>query len=182
MSVPTEKSPRAEPGERGWQDEVRRLRRTTPFSRTAQGRARRTAGPNFFSVTAKVGAAFRSNLVLRSGAAGVASRRTLQCALERPSRRPLRGPLRTRLVGQATLPWETLFPVTPKPPCVGPPPPPFGWSPSPVSLTLHRGGEASAPFLPCASARGRGTMRSMVVGVLAAGRMRWQLLFPFIRL
>ena len=46
------------------------------------------------------------------------------------------------------------------------PRPPFGWSPSPVSLSLHGGGDAAAPFLPCASARGRGTMRSMVVGVL----------------
>ena len=39
-------------------------------------------------VTAQVGAAFRSNLVLRSDAAGVASRRTLQCPLERPCETP----------------------------------------------------------------------------------------------
>ena len=57
-----------------------------------------------------------------------------------------------------------------KPPRAAPPPPPFGWSSSPVSLSLHGGGDAAAPFLPCASARGRGTMRSMVVGVLTVGR------------
>ena len=57
----------------------------------------------------------------------------------------------SRLVG-----GEKIFPVAPKPLRGAPPPPPFGWSPSPVSLALHGGGEAAAPFLPCASARGGG--------------------------
>ncbi len=35
---------------------------------------------------------------------------------------------------------------------------PIGWSPFPVSLSLHGGGDAAAAFLPCASARVRGNM------------------------
>ncbi len=56
---------------------------------------------------------------------------------------------------------------------------PIGWSPSPLPHSLHGGGDAAPPFLPCASARGRGTMRppdlirGMVVGVLAVNRTRW---------
>ena len=45
----------------------------------------------------------------------------------------------------------------------------FGGYPPRFAIAA-RGGDPAAPFLPWASARGRGTMRSMVVGVLAVGR------------
>ncbi len=54
----------------------------------------------------------------------------------------------------------------------------YGWSPSPVSLARHGGGEASSAFLPCASARERGTTRRTVVGAPAVGRTRWSLRSP----
>jgi hypothetical protein len=47
--------------------------------------------------------------------------------------------------------------------------------PLPVSLTLHSGGKRRRRFPPCASARGRGTMQSMVEGALAQCRTPWEL-------
>ena len=47
-------------------------------------------------------------------------------------------------------------PGSSKPHCVGPPPPPYGWSPSPVSLTLHEGrrGAVALPLLRVSAGEG----------------------------